>query len=240
MANLKRSHSVAGVKSFKFHATAAHFNRKKLPPPIITPLRLVSKLLLLSQCSICLQIRIDAGDKKEHLFKHMGTVDLLCRCLSGRSWTNKNFAWYISPYTTVNPKPYTTSKTKTSLEEHERTFSGSSFCFALPDEEDRRLQKEKCMHSANGETERRDVVPRRVAAREDWRRARNISTLCSWCNTPPTTNAWTTRALRPCRLMSTRDWWEADHRICHRSRVDRLQGLREEASYSAVGRRPKP
>jgi hypothetical protein len=40
--------------------------------------------------------------------------------------------------------------------------------------------------------------------------------------------------------MSTRDWWEADHRICHRSRVDRLQGLREEASYSAVGRRPKP
>jgi hypothetical protein len=29
------------------------------------------------------------------------------------------------------------------------------FWFALPDEEECRLQKEKCMHSANGETERR-------------------------------------------------------------------------------------
>ncbi len=73
-----------------------------------------------------------------------------------------------------------------------------------------------------------EVVPRRVAAMEDWRRARNISTLCSWCNTPPTANAWIRRALRPCRMMSTRDWWEADHRICQISRVDRQQGLGEQ------------
>jgi hypothetical protein len=63
---------------------------------------------------------------------------------------------------------------------------------------------------------------------------RGTSPLCSWCNTPPTANAWIRRALRPCRLMSTRDWWEADNRICQRSRVDRPQGLGEEYCTSFI------
>jgi len=56
-----------------------HISTEKSFPPIITPLCVGSKLLLLSQCSICLQIRKDAADKKEHLFKQMGRIDLLCR-----------------------------------------------------------------------------------------------------------------------------------------------------------------
>jgi hypothetical protein len=149
--------------------------------------------------------------KKNTSSNTWGRVDLLCRCLSGRSWTNKNFAWYISPYTTVNPKAYTTIKTLNLSWRNWKTCSCFLICFALLNEEEQRLQKKKCMHSANGEIERRRVVPQWVATMEDWRRAHNISTLCSWCNTPPTANAWIRKALRnflwiPPKICNYENW----------------------------------